>query len=92
VYSKSTEDGSRVTMPLYVDDGRCYWDDTSQARQASEADRGKFKEAFKIKFGEVDPLEDWFWVRTGCVRLLGRVAYVARRISTNLSRGTPTGM
>ena len=27
IYSKSVdEEGSRVTMPLYVDDGRLYWD------------------------------------------------------------------
>ena len=48
VYSKSTADGSRVTMPLYVDDGRYYWCDTAQGRAASEADRDKFKQAFKI--------------------------------------------
>ena len=60
VYSKSTADGSRVTMPLYVDDGRHYWDDSAQAKAASEADRAKFKAAFQIKTGEVDPLEDWF--------------------------------
>ena len=60
VYSKVTGDGSRVTMPLYVDDGRYYWDDTPQGRAASEADRGRFKGTFEIKFGEVDPMEDWF--------------------------------
>ena len=60
VYSKSTSDGSRCTMPLYVDDGRYYWDSTVEGIAESKASRKRFAEAFEVKYGDEDPVQDWF--------------------------------
>ena len=61
VYSKQVnKDGSRVTMPLYVDDGRWYYDDTAEAKRVAEADMKAFGEKFEVRFGDVDPKEDYF--------------------------------
>ena len=56
VYSKAPDGGeSRVTMPLYVDDGRLYWDPTPEASKAVTADKLRLKNRFGIEFGEDDP-------------------------------------
>ena len=61
VYSKRiNEDGSRITMPLYVDDGRWYYDDTAEAKRVAEADMKAFGEKFEVRFGDIDPKEDYF--------------------------------
>ena len=60
VYSKACSDGSRRTEALYVDDGRQYWDPTDAARAAAKSDYDKCNGRFKVKFGEVDPKEDYF--------------------------------
>ena len=46
--------------PLYVDDGRHYWDPSEQGVSESRSVRDKFKGSFEVKFGEEDPVEDWF--------------------------------
>ena len=51
---------SRVTMPLYVDDGRLYWDPTPAACEAVSADKLRLKNRFGIEFGEDDPASDYF--------------------------------
>ena len=56
VYSKAPNgDASRVTMPLYVDDGRLYWDPTPEVNAAVSADKLCLKDRFGIEFGEDDP-------------------------------------
>ena len=61
VYSKALSgDDSRVTMPLYVDDGRLYWDPTPAACEAVSADKLRLTERFGIEFGEDDPASDYF--------------------------------
>jgi hypothetical protein len=61
VYSKALNgDDSRVTMPLYVDDGRLYWDLTPAACEAVSADKLRLKERFGIEFGEDDPASNYF--------------------------------
>ena len=61
VYSKSVgSSSSRVTMPLYVDDGRWYWDDTPDAEAVVKADMEGFSKEFEVRFNETDPTEDYF--------------------------------
>ena len=61
IYSKSVDDaGSRVTMPLYVDDGRLYWDPTEAACAAKDADKERMAKRFGIEFGEENPASDFF--------------------------------
>ena len=61
VYSKEVEsDGSRVTMPLYVDDGRWYFDDTVEAKPTAEKDMEAFGKKFEVRFNDVNPREDYF--------------------------------
>ena len=60
VYSKPVDDGSQTVMTLYVDDGRYYFGDTRQAKQVAADDRAKFGKAFEVRYGDEDPLEDWF--------------------------------
>ena len=59
VYSRDVgESGDRITMPLYVDDGRWYWDDAVSAD--AEADMAAFAREFEVRFGDTDPSEDYF--------------------------------
>ena len=61
VYSKVPDgNASRVTIPLYVDDGRLYWDPTSEANAIVNADKLRLKNRFGIEFGEDDPSSDYF--------------------------------
>ena len=61
VYSKAPDgDVSRVVMPLYVDDGRLYWDPTPEANAVVSADKLGLKNRFGIEFGEDDPSSDYF--------------------------------
>ena len=52
VYTKRLDDGSHVTMPLYVDDGKYYYDDTPAAKAATEEDMEKFGKRFEVNFKE----------------------------------------
>ena len=47
-------------MTLYVDDGQVYHNGTPAARSAGEADCRLLADRFNIKFGEPNPLEDYF--------------------------------
>ena len=61
MYSKVVdEDGSHITCPLYVDDGRQYFDATPAAVARAEMDRALLTERFGVKFGPIDPPEDYF--------------------------------
>ena len=60
MYSKELSAGERVTKTLYVDDGRYYWDDTPTAKAMAVADRASFATKFEVRYGDEDPLEDWF--------------------------------
>ena len=61
VYSKALDgEDSRVTMPLYVDDSRLYWDPTPAACEAVSADKLRLKNRFGIEFGEDEPASDYF--------------------------------
>ena len=46
-------------MPLYVDDGRLYWDPTPEANAAVSADKLRLQDRFGIEFGEDDPSSDY---------------------------------
>ena len=60
VYSKTESDGSVTTVPLYVDDGRYYYDSKGKASSTALEDMAAFAKKFEVKYGEIDPLEDWF--------------------------------
>jgi hypothetical protein len=63
VYSKSmgADRGEDVlTGPLYVDDGRLYYDHTPAAIAAADDARKKLTERFGIEFGETDPTSSFF--------------------------------
>ena len=60
VYSKSTTDGSRCNFPLYVDDGRHYHDSTPAGRKMFESDKKALSARFSMKWGDVNPKEDYF--------------------------------
>ena len=60
VYARELECGGHVGMTLYVDDGQNYYDDTPTARAAGEADCKLLSDRFNIKFGEPDPVDDYF--------------------------------
>jgi len=69
VYSRTVgSDEDRVTMPIYVDDGRLIWDPTPAARTAAKEDIAKLTGRFDIKFGDEDPIDDYFLGanRTSC--------------------------
>ena len=61
VYSKAPDgDASRVTMPLYVNDDRLYWDPNPEANAVVNADKLRLKNRFGIEFGKDDPSSDYF--------------------------------
>ena len=59
VYSRATDDG-HVSFLVYVDDIRGYWDADKSSCAAGEQACDKLSKRFNIKFGEVDPAEDFF--------------------------------
>ena len=66
VYSKRLgdphEDGpddSYVTCPIYVDDGRLYYDPTDEACSEAERDRARLSKEFGIEFKAIDPVDDY---------------------------------
>ena len=58
VYSKCTADGGRITMPLYVDDGRYYYCESAKA--TAREDMARFENRFEVKFKDEDPIDDYF--------------------------------
>ena len=60
VYSKSLPDGSQITMPLYVDDGRYYFNSTKACESVANQDMERFSKRFEVKFQDVDPVDDYF--------------------------------
>lgn len=66
-FTRSTNDpciytmlGGDVVLPLYVDDGRLYYADTSAAKKVVDNAMAKLTERFGIKFGPEDPENDYF--------------------------------
>ena len=49
-----------MTLPLYVDDGRLYWDPTAGAEAVATDDRARLTKEFNIEFKEIDPEQDYF--------------------------------
>ena len=47
-------------MPLYVDDGRYYYDSTEAGEKAALQDMQRFSERFEVKFQDADPADDYF--------------------------------
>ena len=67
VYSKRLGDphedsphDSYVTCPIYVDDGRLYYDPTEEACSEAERDRLRLTKEFGIEFKAIDPTDDYF--------------------------------
>ena len=67
VYSKrigdeheDTPDDSYLTLPLYVDDGRLYFDPSDEACKEAKIDREQLTKEFGIEFKEIDPKSDYF--------------------------------
>ena len=54
------EDGSVITMPIYVDDGRFHFDPTKEAMKSANEDMEAMAKRFKVKYGPLDPPEDYF--------------------------------
>eukprot|EP00966_Prymnesium_polylepis_P331588 7387168-Prymnesium_polylepis.1 len=55
----TNEDG-RVTNPLYVDDGRVYFDPTDTARREADRFCAGMTKRFKVEFEAEDPVDDYF--------------------------------
>ena len=47
-------------MPLYVDDGRWYSDDSDEGKATAERDMKRCAEKFEVRFSETDPGDDYF--------------------------------
>eukprot|EP00966_Prymnesium_polylepis_P144285 3331557-Prymnesium_polylepis.1 len=66
IYSKclkttnDSDDGSYVTVPLYVDGLKLYYDADQRARAEAERLQTIYGEKFGVTFGEEDPDEDYF--------------------------------
>ena len=60
LYSKTTECGSLISMPVYVDDGKILYDPTTKATEEVERIKGEYKTRFEVKFGEVNPKRAYF--------------------------------
>ena len=67
VYSKRIGDpdedaptDSYVTCPLYVDDGRLYYDPSNDAVAEAAEDRARLTKRFGIEFKAIDPKTDYF--------------------------------
>ena len=61
VYSREDADSkSRVTLPLYVDDGKVFYDSGKAGEACGQDDMARLTKEFDIKFGKVDPVEDYF--------------------------------
>ena len=53
-------DDSYVTCPIYVDDGRLYYDPTEEACAEAARDRERLTKEFGIEFKSIDPENDYF--------------------------------
>ena len=53
-------DDSYLTLPIYVDDGRIYYDPTDAACTEAQADRDRLTKRFGIEFKAIDPKSDYF--------------------------------
>ena len=51
---------SYVTLPIYVDDGRVYFDPSKDATAEAKRDRDRLTKEFGIEFKEIDPENDYF--------------------------------
>ena len=61
VYGRVINDaGDRVVTNVYVDDVRMYWDTSDAACVAAAEDQKKIYDRHQIKWGAVDPPEDYF--------------------------------
>ena len=67
VYSKRLGDvhedkptDSYVTLPIYVDDGRIYYDPSAEATSEATRDRERLHQRFGIEFKAIDPKDDYF--------------------------------
>ena len=67
VYSKRLGDvhedkptDSYVTLPIYVDDGRIYYDPSTEATSEAARDRERLHKRFGIEFKAIDPKDDYF--------------------------------
>ena len=61
VYSRAVnENGEYVVTNVYVDDVRQYWDTGKDACAGADADQQMLHARHKIKWGAVDPQEDYF--------------------------------
>ena len=60
VYSRVIKGEDRVVTDVYVDDIRQYWDTPEEVCAAAEEDQKLLYERHKIKWGAVDPKEDYF--------------------------------
>ena len=76
-------------MPLYVDDGKYYYDSKGEAASVAKADIEKFKKRFEVKLSDADPVDDYFLGGNRESGSLGsRVASRATPTSTRWSKGT----
>ena len=57
---RSAGEDEHLNLCVYVDDGRLYWDPTKLACEAAALDRKALFERFSVKYGDVDPKEDFF--------------------------------
>ena len=61
VYSRViTADGDRTVTNVYVDDVRTFWDTPKEVCDAAEEDQKLLSARHRIKWGAVDPAEDYF--------------------------------
>ena len=62
IYSRGfgPNETERVTLPLYVDDGRIYCDPTPVARKMRDAVRDKLTSKYEVRCGEINPKNDMF--------------------------------
>ena len=61
VYSREDEvSQARVTLPLYVDDGKVFYDSGKAGETCGKDDMARLTKEFDIKFDKVDPVEDYF--------------------------------
>ena len=90
VYSNEKPAGGRVTSPLYVDDGRVYFDRCSEP--TANAFSKRLKTAFGVEMGPKDPPDDYFlgWNRSrdasGNVTITGK-SYITTNLVARFADG-----